>query len=223
MGHYQFVTGYDDTQQYFLVQDTYHKGPNYHVAYGDFLDGWRSFNRVFYVVYPAARDSDLANLLGSYEDAQWAAQHALDLTDQDVHSLSGIPAFFGWFAKGTSDVALQRYVDAANAYDQAFAIYATLNPDYSTRPWRMMWYQTGPYWAYFYSGRYQDVINLANTTLDPTFWGVNTLEETLYWRGLAEYAMGNSAAAIDDVRKSVYYNKNFKAALTKLQEWGATP
>ena len=75
----------------------------------------------------------------------------------------------------------------------------------------MMWYQTGPYWAYFYSGRYQDVINLANTTLDHTVLGVNTLEESLYWRGLAEYALGNTGHAVDDVRRSVYYNKNFQA------------
>ena len=222
MGHYQFVTGYDDAKQSFLVQDTYLKGPNYHVAYGAFLDGWRSFNRVFYVVYPAARENDLTNLLGSYEDPQWAAQHALELTDQDIPTLSGIPAFFEWFARGTSDVALQRYVDAANAYDQAFSIYQTLSSDYSTRPWRMMWYQTGPYWAYFYSGRYQDVIDLANYTLNEVS-GSPTLEESLYWRGLAEYAMGNSAAAIDDVRRSVYYNMNFKAGIAKLQEWGATP
>jgi tetratricopeptide (TPR) repeat protein len=221
MGHYQFITGYDDNQKYFLVQDTYLKGPNYHVSYSDFADGWRAFDGVFIVVYPPDRETDVMNFLGSYADSQWAAEHALNATDQDIHTLTGIPQFFAWFARGTSDVALQRYVDAANAYDQAFSIYGTLDPDYSTRPWRMMWYQTGPYWAYFYSGRYQDVISLANTTLDPTFWGVNTLEESLYWRGLAEYALGNTPGGIDDVRRSVYYNKNFQAGIAKLHEWGA--
>jgi hypothetical protein len=219
MGHYQFVTGYDDTQQYLLVQDTYHKGPNYHVPYGEFLDGWRAFNRVFYVVYPADRETELMRLLGSYADASWAAGHALQIADDDIRVLSGTPEFFAWFAKGTSHVALQQYVDAANAYDQAFAIYSTLDSDYSTRPWRMMWYQTGPYFAYFYASRYQDVISLANFTLDKTS-GRPTLEESLYWRGLAEYASGSTQAAIDDVRRSVYYNKNFKAGLAKLQEWG---
>ncbi len=84
----------------------------------------------------------------------------------------------------------------------------------------MMWYQTGPYWAYYYSGRYQDVINLANLTLDPSLLGVNTLEESLYWRGLAEYAIGQTSQGIGDVQRAVYYNKNFQAALAKLQEWG---
>jgi tetratricopeptide (TPR) repeat protein len=116
-------------------------------------------------------------------------------------------------------VALQQYVDAAAAYDQAFAIYNALGSDDTERPYRMMWYQTGPYWAYFYSGRYFDVISLADTTLNDT-GSTPTLEESLYWRGLAKYALGNVAGGVEDVRRSVYYNVNFAAGLAKLQEWG---
>ncbi len=220
MGHYQFVTGYDDGAHTFLVQDTYLKGPNYRVPYSDFMEGWRAFDGVWLIVYPADRETELMDVLGPYADPKWAAQQALNHTEQEIGSLSGVQLFFAWFAKATSFVQLQQYVDAANAYDQAFSIYATLPPDYSTRPWRMMWYQTGPYWAYYYSGRYHDVIQLANVTLDPSLLGVNTLEESLYWRGLAEYALGDAAHAVDDLRRAVYYNKNFAAALGKLQEWG---
>ena len=220
MGHYQFVTGYDDATRTFLVQDTYLKGPNYRVPYRDFEEGWRAFDRVWLIVYPADREDEVMQLLGSYADPRWGAQHALDLVQRDIDSLSGVPLFFAWFARGTSLVQLQQYVDAANAYDQAFSIYRTLDANYSTRPWRMMWYQTGPYWAYYYSGRYQDVIGLANTTLDPSLLGVNTLEESLYWRGLAEYALGDAGHAVDDLRRAVYYNRNFQAALGKLAEWG---
>jgi tetratricopeptide (TPR) repeat protein len=222
MGHYQFVTGYDDSMQTFLVQDSYLKGPNYHLSYGEFQQGWQSFDRVFIVVYPSEHETDVMGLLGSYADPQWAAQHALAMATQDSQDSAGIPLFFAWFDMGTSHVALQQYVDAANAYDQAFSIYSTLDANYSTRPWRMMWYQTGPYWAYYYSGRYQDAINLANFTLDKNS-GKPTLEESLYWRGLAEYAIGNTSAAVNDLRKAVYYNKNFQAAISKLQEWGVGP
>jgi hypothetical protein len=222
MGHYLFVTGYDESSQTLLVQDSYIRGPNYHVAYADFLEGWRAFDRVFYIVYPAAKEADVVATLGSYADPRQAAQHGLDFANQEIATSTGIPLFFAWFARGTSHVALQEYVDAANAYDQAFSTYATLDPDYSTRPWRMMWYQTGPYFAYFYSGRYQDALDLANFTLDKVT-GRPTLEESLYWRGMAEYAMGNTQAAIADVQKSVYYNKNFKAGIAKLQEWGVGP
>ncbi len=220
MGHYQFVTGYDEATRTFLVQDSYKKGPNYHLAYTDFEQQWQSFDGVFIVVYPADRETEVMDLLGNYADPQWAAQHALDVAVQQAQEAAGVSLFFAWFDQGTSDVALQRYVDAANAYDKAFQIYATLPADYSTRPWRMMWYQTGPYWAYYYSGRYRDAINLANVTLDPSLLGVNTLEESLYWRGMAEYALGNTTAAINDVRRAIYYNKNFQAAIYQLQQWG---
>ncbi len=71
-------------------------------------------------------------------------------------------------------MALQQYVDAATAYDQAFSIYDSIGKDDKQRPFRMMWYQTGPYFAYFYSGRYQDVINLANVTLNETICQTNS-------------------------------------------------
>ncbi len=222
MGHYLFITGYDDKDQTLLVQDSYVKGPNYHIAYNEFIAGWRAFDYLFYVVFPSEREAELTDLLGNYEDPMWAARYALDLAEKDITTLNGVDLYFAWFAKGTSHVVLQEYVDAANAYDQAFSLYAELDPDYSVRPWRMMWYQTGPYFAYYYSGRYQDVIELANYTLDKTS-GLPTLEESLYWRAMAEYTLGNTSAAIEDMRRAVYYNKNFEAGLAKLQEWGVIP
>jgi len=222
MGHYLFVTGYDEATKMLLVQDSYLKGANYKVSYSDFVEGWHSFDRAFYVVYPSDREADVLGVLGPYSDPQTAAHRALDFANQEINDSVGIPLFFAWFARGTSHVALQEYADAANAYDQAFSVYATLDPDYSTRPWRMMWYQTGPYFAYFYSGRYQDAISLANYTLDKVT-GRPTLEESLYWRGMAEYTLGQTAAAIADVQKSLYYNKNFKASIAQLQQWGVAP
>jgi tetratricopeptide (TPR) repeat protein len=222
LGHYQFVTGYDDSTQEVIVQDTWNDGPNFHIKYDKFMEGWRSFDFVFFVVYPADRESDVFDRLGSYTDPDQAARKALDMADQDVRDLTGIDLFFAWFAKGTSHVALQQYVDAANAYDQAFSIYASLGNGDNERPYRIMWYETGPYFAYYYSNRYQDVINLANTTLNDTI-SAPTLEESLYWRGLAEYAAGDSAGAINDVRKAVYYNQNMQAAIAKVQEWGVSP
>jgi tetratricopeptide (TPR) repeat protein len=220
LGHYQFVTGYDDARGEVIVQDTWNDGPNFHIRYAAFIQGWRSFDFLFLVVYPPDREADLLDVLGSYADSQWSARHALERANQEVTTLQGIDSFFAWFSKGTSHVALQQYVDAATAYDQAFAIYNALGSDNNERPYRMMWYQTGPYWAYFYTRRYYDVVNLADTTLNDT-GSTPTLEESLYWRGQARHALGDVAGAIDDVRRSVYYNKNFSAGLAKLQEWGA--
>jgi tetratricopeptide (TPR) repeat protein len=220
MGHYQFITAYDNKAKVFTVQDTYLDGPNFKVDYDKFQDGWRDFNYIFLVIYPADREAVLHNLLGEWADAKWANQHALEIANEEVKTQTGINSFFAWFNKGTSHVQLQEYVDAADAYDQAFAVYATLGKDDTTRPYRMMWYQTGPYWAYYYTGRYQDVINLATTTLS-TVLGGPTLEESLYWRAMGEVAAGLRFDAIKDFQSAVYYNKNFPAAIDQLKSLGA--
>ena len=121
LGHYLFTTGYDDTRGGFIVQDAYIKpGKDLLSKYEDYLDGWRSFNYLFMVVYPAERESEVMTLLGPWSDEKWAAQHALELAEKDIKTLTGNNLFFAWFNKGTSHVALQQYVDAATAYDQAF-------------------------------------------------------------------------------------------------------
>ncbi len=220
MGHYQFVTGYDDIKKYFLVQDTYLKGPNYHVSYNDFLEGWRAFDRVFIVVYPADREADVLKLMGSYSDPQWAAQHALEINDAGHQSGEWHAALLRMVRQGDEPGGASAICRCRQCIRSGLLHLCHPRFELQHPPWRMMWYQTGPYWAYFYSGRYQDVIQLANTTLDPTFLGVNTLEESLYWRGLAEHALGNTAQAVADVQRSVYYNKNFQAGIGMLNQWG---
>ncbi len=236
MGHYSFVTGYDEAQRNFTWQDSYpnrckdeenpavveQKGRDNLISYDDLLSGWRGFDYVFVVVYPVDHETEVMQVLGSWTNAAWAAQHALDITNQEISTLSGIELFFAWFNIGTSNVALQKYSEAAAAYDQGFNLYNQLNNDNTQRPYRILWYETGPYWAYFYTGRYQYVINLANTTL--TFLvSTPTLEESLYWRARAEYALDQKDAAYTDIRKAVYYNKNMQVALALLNEWGISP
>lgn len=223
LGHYLFTTGYDDSKNGFIVQDAYLKpGKDLLNEYDDYLDGWRSFNYLFIVVYPVEREAELIALLGPWADTQWAAQHALEIAEQEIRTLSGNNRFFAWFNKGTSHVVLQQYADAAVAYDQAFREYAAWDTSLGNRPFRMMWYQTGPYFAYYYTGRYQDVINLANTTLNETI-STPTLEESLLWRGRAYYMLGNTPAAIADYRAALQVHANWGPAIQALQDLGVQP
>jgi len=227
MGHYLFVTGYDDSQDAFIVQDAYYlekESPrkNVQVKYDDFIEGWRAFNYLFLVVYPSDREEQLYNVLGNWGETAWSNAHAAQMAEADTAYLKEIDSFFAWFNLGTSHVQLQEYSQAAVAYDRAFTIYAGLEQDNNYRPYRMVWYQTGPYWAYFYTGRYQDVINLANVTLATPSTGP-TLEESLYWRAMAEYALGDTVAAVNDMRETVRLNPNFAAGLAKFSEWGIVP
>lgn len=174
------------------------------------------------VIYPADREAEVLDLLGPWEDEKWASQHALELAQDDIQNLKGNDLFFAWFNKGTSHIALQQYVDAANAYDQAFTVYAGWKTDLGNRPFRMMWYQTGPYFAYYYAARYQDVISLADTTLNETI-STPTLEESLLWRGRAYYMAGDAQAAVDDYRAALRVHVNWSPAVQALQELGLQP
>lgn len=224
LGHYQYVTGYDDATGVLIVQDTWNDGPNFVISYDDFSssEAWLSFDNIFIVVYEPEREAELLRVLGPYADERWAAERARDIAEERIRELTGIEQYFAWYAKGTSHIALQEYADAATAYDQAFAIYNGLGQDDKQRPYRMMWYQTGPYWAYFYTGRYQDVIDLANVTLIETI-SKPTLEESIYWRGQARYMIGDTPGAIADYREALRLHPHWPPAIQALQDLGVQP
>ena len=114
---------------------------------------------------------------------------------------------------------LQDYAGAAEAYDSAFRIYASLPAE--TRPWRIMWYQTGPYFAYYYMGRYADVIELADTTVENVHEPY--LEESFYWRGRAKLALGDETGGIEDLKTSVKMHPGFIPGVELLQSMGVNP
>lgn len=225
MGHYELVIGYNDEKNVFLTQDSYLQISNpdakyFEITYGDFYQNWRAFNFVFLVVFPQNKQNDVMNLLGPLWDEATAIQVAHDRAASETTTLTDPrDRFFAWFNLGSSLVDQLDYANAASAYDKAYLIMPTI-PE-KLRPWRMMWYQTGPYYAYYYSQRYSDVINLANTTLTPMAEPV--LEESYYWRGLAENMLGDQTTAIADLRKSAEVHPGFPPAVSALQQMGVTP
>jgi len=233
-GHYSFTTGYDDNLQEFVWQDSYlpkptSVGKNSKASYADYISNWRAFDYVFIVVYPADKQAELDQVLGPWTDQYWAVQHALDIANQEIASqnLNGNDLYFAMFNKVTSLVNLQNpdYGPAASAYDEANAYYNNqlMVADDKPIPYRIMWYQTAPYFAYYYSGRYQDVINLAKANLDTIEKGGRELEESWFWRSRAEYALGEYDQAYADMRQALYYHPDFQAALDMFSLWGVTP
>ncbi|MGA2820985.1 MAG: C39 family peptidase [Anaerolineales bacterium] len=209
MGHYNLLTGYDDSKRAFVAQDSY-EGPNYPVDYDTLLAGWRAFDFLYIVVFPPEREQEVLALLGDNADETYNDQFAIQHARQEVQALSGKDLAFAWFDLGTSLVTVRDYGPASYAFDQA---------RYAGLPWRMLWYQTGPYFAYFYTGRYQDVVDLANQTLDQQEF----LEESWYWRGMAKIALGDPQGGVDDLRTALSKHPGFPPALAELQQLGAQP
>jgi hypothetical protein len=228
LGHYGFVTGYDDASQMIVYQDSYqpepatNPGPNRKISYEKLIQRWRAFNFVFIVVYPVEKQNDVLTLLGPLADEEQANRHALEVARIESETLTDVDEYFAWFNAGTSHVALFEYADAAIAYDYAFNLYANLEVDSSIRPYRMMWFQTGPYKAYYYTNRFSDVINLADTTLSDTI-AEPVLEESLYWRGMAYYMAGETDLAVKDYRAALKVHPTWIPATQALQDLGIQP
>ena len=110
---------------------------------------------------------------------------------------------FAWFNLGSDLVALDRFKEAAQAYDRARRIGL---------PWRMLWYQFGPFRAYYETGRHDEVIALANATIATA----KQAEEAYYWRGLAEQAKGDANAARASWQKALELNPRYADAAAAL-------
>jgi tetratricopeptide (TPR) repeat protein len=209
MGHYNLLTGYDDVAGQFIVQDSF-LGPDHTVGYETMGAGWRAFNYIYLVVYPSERREEVIRLLGPSADESYNQSLAIENARGETNLFTGQDLAFAWFNLGTSLVNVNDYGPASLAFDEA---------RYAGLPWRMLWYQTGPYFAYFYSGRYQEVIDLADQVLNQR----DDLEESWYWRGMARLALGETPAAIDDFRNALVKHPGFPPAVVKLQELGELP
>lgn len=224
-GHYQLLAGYDDASQTFNAYDSYEGdfsgGKTLSVPFTKVERYWPHFNWTFIVVYPPDRENEVMSLLGELADEEASLRIGAQKASDAIYATTDRDQYFAWFDRGSTLVLQRDYQGAAQAYDAAFKLYATLDPDPATRPWRTLWYQTGPYFAYYYTGRYLDVLNLATQTLANMSEPV--LEESYYWRALSRLALGDSAGAVDDLRTSLNYHPDFAPSVAQLQSMGLNP
>lgn len=216
MGHYNMVDGYDDARGMFRTQDSLIK-ENTWVSYPELDTQWRSFNFAFMIIYPPAQEAEVFRLLGeAYATEESAYRLAAETASTEATAMTGVNQYFAWFNRGSSLVGLQDYGGAAVAYDEAFAVYPGIAG--ANRPWRMLWYATGPYYAYYYAGRYQDVIDLATQTIDTA--RKPYLEESFYWRARAKSMIGDRDGANADLCESLQYHPQFPPTLGAMAELG---
>lgn len=211
LGHYRTMVGYDDNQGIFFILDSFvgsdNPGAGIIESYPNFDEDWKQFNRTFIVVYEPQRAELVERIMGDYMDDQAAAQIALEraTAEATANTTDG----HAWFNMGSSLSMLGDYARAALAYDRARV---------EGIPWRMTWYQFGPFEAYLQSGRVNEVISLVETNLGN---GGEYVEETYYWQGRALEAQGRANEAASAYRSALRRNPRYKAAREALDSLGA--
>ena len=209
MGHYRLLTGYDDAADHgagqWIAYDSYDatglvKGQPYtgiRLPYAGLEALWAVFNRQYVVIYDDARAESVERILGADLDEAAMWQRALEEAKSAVVQKPNDP--FAWFNLGTDLRATGDYGAAADAYDRARRIGL---------PWRMLWYQFGPFKAYYETGRYAEIIVLADATIRTA----QHVEELFFWRGLAQQAQGDLAAARESWQRALALNPHYVAA-----------
>ncbi len=208
-GHYLLAAGYDDDLQEIWVYDSLiwdiateeNTSDGHSYSYEDLLTFWPQFNGSYVILYPPEREQEVADILGVDFDLVTMWERTLERNERALQNQPDNA--FLWFNMGTAYNSLGRHEEAANAFDKARVIGL---------PWRMLWYQFGPYEAYFNTGQYQQIIVLADATLAarPYF------EESFFWRGMAKQALGDTASARADFDAAVQFNRNFAPAVDAL-------
>ncbi len=209
-GHYLTVFGYDDEKQELLTQDSYlgpWDGSGRPAPYNEIEKFWQQFNYTFYVVYQSQQQDEVAAILGTemFDDfAMWknAASRA------EAEAKSNPDDAIAWFNLGTALTRMggltgetRYYQGGAQAFDQAREIGL---------PPRMLWYQFQPYLAYMKLQRYQDIIDLADATLETQ--GGRNVEETFWYKGHALAFLGDIAGAREAYTEALLVNENFYPA-----------
>ena len=209
-GHYETVVGYDTNRRTVTVYDSY-LGRTYTptIVYGEtqFDSQWQSFNRNYIVIYPPGRQQELINFLGSDWNEGENRIHAVQIAQAEAQANPSNE--FIWFNLGTSLTAIGRYEEAVSAYSRAFELGL---------PYRMLWYQFNPYEAYLQTGRFEDVLSLANNTLKTTTF----VEETYYFKGRVYEMQGNYASAKNEYQNALNFNPNYlqaTIALTRVERY----
>lgn len=208
MGHYRLVIAYDDQLRELYVYDSFLGHGDLQglpVNFDQFDETWQHFNRTYIVIYDPAREAELRQVLGDHADPTLNFQHALEVARQEATANPDNP--FAWFNMGTSYVGLDMYAEAAQAYDQARNAGSGL-------PWRMLWYQFGPFEAYYEVGRYDDVLALVQANLGTTPY----VEETYYWTGMVYMQKGQYAPARNQFNLTLQHNRNYTLAREALDE-----
>lgn len=216
MGHYRLLVGYDDAVREWIAYDSYDSrgvDPNQPytgicVPYDELDRLWSVFNRTYVLIYTDQLAPAIEGILGEDMDDSTMWQRALQHAWAETGEQPDDP--FAWFNLGSDLVALGQFEQAATAYDHARQIGL---------PWRMLWYQFGPFQAYYETARYREVVALTDATIKTT----SSVEEIYYWKGMGLKAQGDVAGARQAWQRALELNPNYAEVAAVLADLESQP
>lgn len=210
LGHYRLLTGYNDATQHWIAFDSYvhdklvNDATNYEgiiLPYAETDELWKVFNRTYLLIYSSDK-ADVVNAIFDNQLDQTAMWQQAQINAQTEIAANPIDPY-AWFNLGSAQNALGRYADAAISFDQARSLGL---------PWRMLWYQFGPFEAYYQMQRYADLIALADATIANT----QSIEEVHFWKGKALAATGDLQSAQVAWQQALVLNPSYTEVLNAI-------
>lgn len=201
IGHFRFVTGYDDSKQLIFFDDSY-DGPNRKMNYYDFLSLWQPFNYSYIVLYENDSLDTVKTIIGedwieknSWKNALNRAEKENKLDPENIYPLFNISAI---------SYHLEDYERSVKIFEQIE----------SRLPKRMLWYQIEPIKSYQELGNYDRVFEISDNILEN---GNRSFSELYVIRGNIYILQGLKDKAREQFELALKYNEYMVDAKIALQ------
>ena len=200
IGHFRFVTGYDEEKQIIYFDDSY-DGPNEKIKYYDFLSLWQPFNYSYIVLYQKNSEPVVKKIIGQDWDERVSYQNALIRAEKESEKDS--TNIYPLFNISTTSYNLGNYEKSVEAYEEVQDRF----------PRRMLWYQIEPIKSYFELKDYDKVFEITGNILEN---GNRAFSELYFIRGEIYLAQGLDEKAKEQFDLAIKYNENFKEAVENI-------
>jgi predicted double-glycine peptidase len=189
IGHYRVIKGFDDERQV-IIQDDSLQGKDLSIPYTEFMQMWSGFNYE-YIVLSKSSHQEIEMLLGTHTNPHAAWEDALTLSTLELEQNPG-----HIFARFNQSVAYYYLADYSSAINSFEVIEAKLPP-------RMLWYQIEPLMAYYWEGRFDEVLPRIEEILTNNN---RAFSELYHLRGLIYTQQGQAESAQAEFDRARYYN-----------------
>ncbi len=196
IGHFRFVTGYDENKQLIYFDDSY-DGPNRKMGYYDFLSLWQPFNYAYIVLYENSSEDLIKEIIGQDWEEKIAYKNSLIRAEKENEK--DPDNIYPIFNISTSAFHLGDYKKSVESFEKV--------QDRLTK--RMLWYQIEPIKAYLELKNYDKVFEIIGNILEN---GNRAFSELYMIRGDIYIEQGLKEKAKEQFELALKYNTNMESA-----------